>query len=304
MSGRQLFTIDKFRDTGRPLLAVLADPESVFMRALAMFQQRSLYANVVNDRSVTYYTAGISQTDPFVQPDSVKINYLEGCGDVIIDANNPVSPKEPDVLPAFAQRLSSGTKTVFGRVPFVAFLVLFIPIGSTVFLLNSAIQSVRSRQRIRLHEEGKAGVDIGAYRIPLMINAARKEVEDMFENVNNVQEQEYLEVGSEELASPTQPASPKMHRRASSANVDAASDSDMDSVQEQKMELGIEFPTLALTKDQFSMIEALDNVGFKKYPVFIHNHRHSHAAIIRRMNRKAFDEGYVVVKHWLNEFEL
>jgi hypothetical protein len=52
------------------------------------------------------------------------------------------------------------------------------------------------------------------------------------------------------------------------------------------------------------MIEALDNVGFTKHPVYIHNHRHSHAAIIVRMNKPSFNEGRVVIKHWLDNFEL
>lgn len=42
-SGRQLFTIDKFRDTERPLLEVLADPESIFIKGLAKFERRTLY---------------------------------------------------------------------------------------------------------------------------------------------------------------------------------------------------------------------------------------------------------------------
>ena len=77
-SGRQLFAIDKFRDTGLPILAVLADPNAVFIQALAQFKHRSLYANIVNDRTVTYYTAGISQTDPFVKLADVKLNYIPG----------------------------------------------------------------------------------------------------------------------------------------------------------------------------------------------------------------------------------
>ncbi|KAF1849410.1 lipase/serine esteras-like protein [Cucurbitaria berberidis CBS 394.84] len=295
MSGRQLFGIDKLRDTGRSLLSVLADPESIFIQALARFQHRSLYANVVNDRTVTYYTAGISQTDPFVKPDGIKINYIPGYDEVIIDGEDPVAPKEPEDLPAFTQRFTTGTRTILGRVPIVAFLAVFIPIGSTLFLMNSLVQSFRSQQRIRLHEEGRAGADFGRYRIPLMINAVRQEAEDMFENVNNAQGQDYLSAGSEEVASPTQPTSPGLRRKRSTR-------SDVDSIQEQKSGLAIEFPTLALTQDQFGMIEALDNVGFKKHPVYIHNHRHSHAAIIVRMDKKSFDEGRVVVKHWLDNF--
>jgi hypothetical protein len=294
MSGRQLFGVDKFRDTGRSLLSVLADPNSIFIQGLAQFKHRSLYANVVNDRTVTYYTAGISQTDPFVKPENVKMNYIPDYQDVILDGENPVSPKELEAPPAFTQRLTSTTQTILGRVPIVAFLAVFIPIGTTLFLMNSAVQSFRSSQRIRLHESGRAGVNIQQYRIGNMINAVRREAEDMFENVNNTQESDYLSAGSHEVASPTQPTSPGFKRR--------DTESDIESVEEKKRSL--EFPTLALTQDQFGMIEALDNVGFKKHPVYIHNHRHSHAAIIVRMDKKSFDEGRIVIKHWLDNFEL
>jgi len=49
------------------------------------------------------------------------------------------------------------------------------------------------------------------------------------------------------------------------------------------------------------MIQALDEVGFRKYPVFIHKVMHSHAAIIVRVDKSSFDEGRVVLKHWLDE---
>ncbi|KAL5119561.1 hypothetical protein ACEQ8H_002407 [Pleosporales sp. CAS-2024a] len=294
MSGRQLFGVDKFRDTGRPLLSVLADPNSIFIKGLAQFQHRSLYANVVNDRTVTYYTAGISQTDPFVKPETIKMNYVPNYSNVILDTANPVSPKEPEVAPAFAQRLRNTTSTLLGRVPIVAFLAVFIPIGTTLFLVNSAVQSIRSSQRIRLHEAGQAGINIQQYRLGNMLNAVRREAEDMFENVNNTQEADYLSVQSEEVASPTQPASP-------AGGAFARRDTES-SLGEKKTRL--EFPTLALTQEQFGMIEALDNVGFDKYPVHIHNHRHSHAAIVVRMDKKSFDEGRVVVRHWLDNFDV
>jgi hypothetical protein len=297
MSGRQLFGVDKFRDTGRPLLAVLADPDSIFIQGLARFKHRSLYANVVNDRTVTYYTAGISQTDPFVNPNDVKINYIPDYDDVIVDGEHPVSPKEPEELPALTTRLTQGTRMILGRASIVALLTVLVPIGVSAFLVNSAIQSFRSQQRIRLHEQGRSGIDYARYRIPLMINAARREAEGMFENANNAQGQDYLSAGSEEVASPTQPTSPRWSRKSEYK-------SDADSIQKQKHGHALEFPTLALTQDQFKMIEALDNVGIKKHPVYIHNHRHSHAAIVVRMDKSSFDEGRVVIKHWLDNFEL
>jgi len=290
MSGRQLFGVDNFRDTDRSLLAVLADPESIFIRGLAQFKHRSLYANVVNDRTVTYYTAGISQTDPFVDPDDIKINYIPDYEDVIVDGQHPVSHKEPEEPPALSQRLVQGTWTILGRTGIVAALTVLVPIGVSAFLINSAFQSIRSQQRIRLHEEGRSGIDYARYRIPLMINAVRREAEGMYENANHVQSQEYLSESYEHVGS----ASPRKDE----------SRSDVDSIQEQKEAATPTFPTLALTQEQFGMIEALDNVGFTKHPVYIHNHRHSHAAIVVRMNKPSFNEGRVVIKHWLDNFEL
>ena len=65
-----------------------------------------------------------------------------------------------------------------------------------------------------------------------------------------------------------------------------------------------EISTLALTSSQFAMIDALDGVGFDKFPVHIHDARHSHAAIIVRMQRESFREGKIVVRHWLERFEV
>ncbi|KAF1983991.1 lipase/serine esteras-like protein [Aulographum hederae CBS 113979] len=298
-SGRQLFTIDQFRDTGKPLLSVLADPSSPFIHGLARFQNRTLYSNVVNDRSAVYYTTCISKTDPFVDPSAFRINYLPDYEPVILDSSNPLSPKDEESLPAFYKRLTVRSRSVLTKIPTTALLVILIPIGVVLFLINSGVQSVRSWRRIRLHEEGKAGIGAGMYRIPLMVENVRRTAEDMFENVNNTQDQEYLPTGSEPI-SQSPPSSPKgIPRTFESEEKDGASDD-----QPMNAKRPLEFPTLALTPDQFAMIEALDDVGFKKFPVYIHKARHSHAAIIRRMDRESFEEGKVVARHWLNTFEI
>lgn len=64
----------------------------------------------------------------------------------------------------------------------------------------------------------------------------------------------------------------------------------------------MEYPTLALTQTQFEMIQELDTLGFQKFPVWIHNDTHTHAAIIvRRPRKKSWAEGKVVVRHWVEE---
>jgi hypothetical protein len=294
-SGRQMFLIDSFRDTGRPLLSVLAD--GIFLRALAQFKHRSLYANIINDKTVAYFTAGISQTDPFERLDNVTVNYLDGYEDVVVDPCHPVDHKDAEAPPVFRQRLSIGTRAFFSKIPSIAFLLIFVPIGTTLLLSNAAIQSVRSRQRLRLHETGMAGIDVKGYRIPFMITA-RQEMEEMYGNINNRQGQDYLGAGEEELASPTQQRTFSFSRQASAADPEA------DSTIDEKSEKRLEFPTLALTEHQFKMIENLDNVGIKKYPIHIKKIGHTHAAIIRRTDKPSFDEGHVVARHWLDHFEV
>ncbi|KAL8777879.1 MAG: hypothetical protein Q9213_007671 [Squamulea squamosa] len=291
-SGRQLFTIDTFRDTNRPILSVLADPTSIFIRALSLFKNRSLYANIINDRSAPYYTTAIASTDPFVDLDAVEIRTLKSYSPTILDPDNPVSPKSArEPLQPFYTRLSSSGQSLLTRIPLYTALIALIPVATVAWTINSGIQSFRSNKRIQLHEQGK-GLD--GYRIPLLMggNSARSAVSGAFRRVNSAQGQDYL------------PESQDDDSDSDSANDNATGDL-------PKLELKrtssrkADFPTLALSDEQFEMIRNLDNVGFRKYLVHIQNHGHTHAAIVVRMQKPGFDEGKVVVRHWLNEaFEL
>lgn len=276
MSGRQLFTIDKFRDTGRPLLAVLADPDSIFMSGLRKFKRHSLYANIVNDRSAVYYTTGIQRNDPFKDMDRVKINYLDGWDEVLLDPEHPF-----DVMPKLKELsgLSAGKAMALKYLkggPIVLLIALFMP----MFLANCAIQTIRSSSRIRTHENGKAGLKLEDYRLPLWIKEMREEVEQAYEAINNTQNEEYLASGSEDVnLKPAERTTIQRERRLSMPSM----------------------PTLALAPHQFEMIDALDSLNWRKYPVWIHNDRHSHAAIIVRWEKKTFTEGFVVLKHFAQE---
>ncbi len=297
VSGRQLFTIDSFRDTGRPLLAVLADPSSVFMLALARFKHRVLYANIINDRSAPYYTTCISTVDQFTDLEAVELNYLADYAPNILDPTDPVRIKPPTIQPTLFTRLTGGSQTLFKSVPIFALLVVLIPVGTVVFLINSGIQSVRSQQRIKMHEEGKAGIGLGSYRIPLLVENARSAMEGAVQNMNSSQGQHYLPIGdtddSDSSDSPTRDGGHVEKPRSNSTT----------SRLKRCSSRHDDFQTLALTPEQFAMVQALDDVGFRKHRVHITKVRHSHAAIIVR--RKGMDEGKVVARHWLNEeFEI
>ena len=293
MSGRQLFTIDTFRNNKQPLLAILADPNSIFIKALSKFKHRVLYANIVNDRSAPYYTTCITQTDPFTNLEAVNLNYLPNYSPNILDPSDPVTPKDPpNPLPIYA-RLASSSQSLLSGLPFAALLTVLIPIGSVVFLVNSGIQSVRSQQRIRLHEQGRAGIGLGSYRIPLMIESARGTVEGAFASMTTGQSPAASEPPDSSELSEKPPCSPTVDDSQKLKRVNSPAPHKSD------------FPQLALTDDQLAMIRNLDAVGFRKYRVHIRKVRHSHAAIIVRRGIDFNDEGEVVIRHWLDEeFEI
>ena len=298
ISGRQLFMIDKFRDTGRPLLSVLSDPESIFIHALKRFEHRSLYTNIINDRSAVYYTTCVTRYDPYTDLSKLKLNYVEDYEPVILDPDRPFEKVAESELPTFYQRIRSTGQTVLRRTPVFLALAVLLPIATVVFLANSGVQTFRSRRRILLHEQDR-GL-FGVYQIPFMVQDMRLGLEDAFENMNSSQRQDYLPEGSEELAN--NPPSPTISRTSTAPDLtNEKSDDSLVHVSSVSSERAPEFPTLALTADQFAIINTLDDVGFTKYPVHIHKSTHSHAAIIVRHPRGAFDDGKVVVQHWLEK---
>ncbi|KAK1138522.1 hypothetical protein N8T08_002439 [Aspergillus melleus] len=316
VSGRQLFLVDSFRDSGKPLLGLLADPDSVFMRALAKFKRRCVYANVVNDRSTVFYTTAISLSDPFQQNlERAHVKYVPGYEPVVIESDVYFArPGVKDDLLPWSSRIQQQTKKLFTDLTSWLFFTLLISMALPIFLVNSVIQTSRSRQRIQLHEEGKSGASFGHYRIPLLIKEAQNAVEEAFERAASRQDSEYLSATDPHTGGGNQ-----LRKRTTSTTGFSAATTGQDkpgvAVHEEETRASETqtpdpgnsqaYPTLALTPLQMSIIKSLNSVGFRKYPVYIHNHRHSHAAIIRRVPKKGFDEAPVVIKHWLDtEFEI
>lgn len=301
-SGRQLFTVDDFRQTGRPLLSVLADPESIFIHALSKFENRSLYANITNDRTAVYYTTGISRKDPYKDLSKLALNYVPGFDNVILDPEQPYRlAAQPKELPTFTERVKVTSQTILRRAPVIAGLSLVLPIAIVVFLINSGIQTFRSQKRIVLHESDTDDSGYAQYRIGWMVNNVRAGIEDVFEATNSAQQQDYLPDGTEELTEGDMDRSDTQNRTATHVpELEKAVEAHPPPLRRKSTSSPSEFPTLALTPAQFGMINALDDVGFTKFGVHIQKSTHSHAALIVRSDRKAFSEGKVVVRHWLD----
>lgn len=291
-SGRQLFSIDTFRDTGRPLLCLLADPHSIFMQALALFKHRVLYANIINDRSAPYYTTFITTVDPYIALNGIDIHYIKDYDPNIIDTFDPVSKKSP-LSQSLLSRVASSSRTVLGQLPIYAAMAVLLPIGSVVFLANAGVQSIRSSKRIKLHESGQAGATFGGYRIPLMLENARSAVEGTYNDMNG--NSEHLPAGTGQDTRTANRAPQKDGKSSAEPTHKARRRS---SAQQPT------FPTLNLSPEQFEMIENLDHEGFwRKYAVHIHDVTHTHAAIIVRSTPfgRKFEEGKRIIAHWLHE---
>ena len=215
------------------------------------------------------------------------------------------------------------------------------PIGMAVYFTNAGIQSFKSAQRIQDHAEGKGGVDKDKYKVQLMIEGAEKRAERVMQDMVGREGEDFLP--DEEAERKEQSHASKVNGHATQPD-NAKSDSTLkppsssqsgtsaDTRKEDVDHLaygsahssrppsptpsqhtlsssnsrskGRDFPTLALTDEQFTMKESLDSIGFKKYPVHIHKANHSHAAIIVRMQRPGFGEGKVVARHWTERFEV
>ncbi|KAJ5541430.1 hypothetical protein N7494_006506 [Penicillium frequentans] len=295
ISGQQLFMVDSFRDTGRPLLSILADPESIFIQGLKRFQNRSVYGNVVNDRTTALYTTLFTKTNPFRDLEKININYVEGYEQVIVDPDEFLLPLTPKGTEDCASETWKQTKDFVQNMPFYLLILLLLPPASTLFCINAAIQTFRSQKRIRLHVEGKNGALFGKYKVPLLVRDMQQVMDEVFENANAREEPAYLS-GSDVEASDSFEKTTGRESKPTGFNSDPSADSHPPPIGHAVPK----FPKLALTSDQFDIIDSLNDVGFRKHPVYIHKHRHTHAAIIVRIQKDSFNEGKLVMKHWLD----
>lgn len=300
-----------------------------------MFPNKVLYANAVNDSSTNFYTSGISRFDPFADMSSVSVNYVPGYSPIVVDPDSPVSPptKGEKGLPV-SYRVAKATTGVANDLPIMLVYSLVLPIGVVVFLLNALVQTFSSKRRIRLHSNDES---LDYHGLPLLIQEA---AEGIIEDIHHEMSPQHLPAGSEDSIS-LSPASPifsaledakidtnKNEHPHISSQANGAKNStslpaqlrtpptpesmagEEDTKKGESNNAGeqipkqrqMEFPTLALTPQQFEMITSLEKLGIRKFPVYIHNDRHSHAAIIvRKPWSKRWEEGKVVVGHWLSE---
>lgn len=294
-SGRQLFLVDTYRDSGQPLLEVMTHPNSIFIAGLKQFENRALYANIVNDYFAPWFTTSFTHTDPFVELDAVQLKYMEGYDSVLLDTAQPVQPKELEETGVLSS-IYKWSLSFANKLPYYGLLGVTLPIAFTALTINSGIQTIRSHQRVLLHNSTKAG-SFKSYRIPYLLDSALGTLATA-EPYTYVSEPKTTSVsvgltglkedGSTAIRAIVPFNSREQEQRRIKQAVTASG-----------------FRPLALDPRQETMIDALSTLEIRKYPVHIAKAHHSHAAIIVRKDGNNMREGYVVLEHWLDhEFQI
>lgn len=270
-TGEQFYCVDKYSNTGRPLLQVMADPEFVFYQALASFQHLRIYANAVNDITVPFVTAAIELHDPFndYETSGIEITYDE-YKPVIVSYQLPeVPPPKPKKALPFTPRWFRERKPFLPpflqfRFPFNILMYIALPFLIPVFfsmaLTRLWLASRSSQRRIKILES-----DSSSERLIHFIASLERRVEDaVAELVDRPGEEDTKKKGKGKTSQPY------------------------------------------LLPLQREIAASLNKLPFKKTFAYFPDVRNAHAVIVSR-DVKRFEfhrRGEGVIQHWADNFVL
>lgn len=323
-----------------PLLQWMSDPASRFYKALELFETRSLYANTINDRRTSWYTTSISNLDPFNSMvneslSAYKLEYVDGYLPTVIDFRKPITFKkvERGTKPAFNFKRFLYKSLTWLQV--LGHFLLITPIYSLYLLGNFIWQRVKMNRRLR------AFYLDGAESLGVLYDMMNEELESVsgekdpssdikihdVEKQSNVdddsEDEEFLgrfgdkmsdetDVFIESVFSALNSASYyDYHYSVTKSPASTPSDhlDDPDSVpllgknnliNLKGQEITTDFK-LNLTEPQEIAVANLNTLKWNKYPVIIRNTRTTHAAVIYRHPDPDFEEGKVVVRHFVEQ---
>ncbi|KAK9316323.1 putative serine esterase-domain-containing protein [Lipomyces starkeyi] len=292
-SGRDMFL------GNNGIVPKLADPEGYYYRALTKFERLSLYANITNDRSVPFFTAFMSERDPFTDLANCRPLYVDEYEPVILDLS-----REMNIL-------HTPVKRKWSRRDYIFFTVLFTvgPIILLGALITITVSAQLSERRIRQSYQ--------SYTLP------RRSVEMTQQSGKNVTEAELMQdvvedlldaAGTEEPdAGPTidgtqyqsssnnssvKNASGHKTRTSSVSTLNTVCSSVVAHKARHPDSVGKHTPEKALDLEevQLRMCNEMNKLQWNKYAVQIHQTFHSHAAIVNRKGQ--LPEGDIVLGHW------
>jgi hypothetical protein len=288
-TGGQFYAVDKWSPRGRPLLQVLADPEQIFYKALALFPRITVFANAVNDITVPYVTAAIETHDPFVDhvAAGLEVTFLEGYTPILKSYSVPDTPPLKEKKPVGA-RIKHALLAPNPGPPFLQFrfpgnmamyviLPLLMPFLFSLAYTRLALASRKSRSRIALLEAEPASA--GGRLIHVVAEMERSLESAVLDMVDDAPVRAAPGPGTPDTEASADLKAPPAPRKGA--------------------------PILSSTQREMAAhLNALPQL--EKKIAFIHPWRNSHAIIVARdpENYAWHREGWGVIRCWADAFEV
>ncbi|KAI0295366.1 putative serine esterase-domain-containing protein [Multifurca ochricompacta] len=174
-TGEQFYGADKWSQTGKSLLEVMADPGKelglrhtnvgqVFYQGLKLFPHVRLYANAVNDLTVPYMTAYVDVEDPFINhvTEGITVDYDDKYYPIVKSFTSQGTPSlkresaRPFTWDWFKSYKLPYLPGLYAPFPFnfaaLALIPILFPTLICLMLIRVSISSYFSRSRIKLLE--------------------------------------------------------------------------------------------------------------------------------------------------------
>lgn len=329
-TGQQMWLQDRTAvNHNVPLLVYMADPTSVFYQALLEFETRSLYANTINDRRTSWYTTSISDVDPFHSMvneslSAYHMEYIPGYEPNVIDFTRPISFKKIErEIQSFSFKRIAFKSFIWLKV--ICNLVLITPVYSIYLLGNAIYQRVMLNQRLRhFYKESADSLTVLYDLVQEDVDSGSNEVvQTLEEDLHEKDEGEtYMRAFEDKIRDQTDDFVESIFSAVNSASyydyhysitkAPSAQGSVEDLLEESRLLNKSDLVNLkgkAVTGDfklninenQEFIVSRLNNLKWNKYPVIIRNTKATHAAVIYRQADPTFDEGKVVVRHFIEQ---
>ncbi|CAI2188147.1 18572_t:CDS:2 [Funneliformis geosporum] len=153
-TGEQLTFVDKYEEN-EPILLTISRPDKIYFKALSAFKYRALYANVRNDRTVPFWTASISEVDPFDNFEELNI-------------------------------LTNTAKKVLRYMLFGLTIPILLPLWIMFVLSTITVQGILSRRRVQKILASKAKNEVYSFNHAEISVRATSLEEDAVETAMNI----------------------------------------------------------------------------------------------------------------------
>lgn len=321
-TGSQLFLTDRKVVCGKdyfPLLQWMTNPSSKFYQSLKLFKSRTLYANTINDRRTSWYTAFVSAFDPFNSMvnealSAYSLQYVEGYEPTIVDFSKPIEFNR--ICHEKPPRVSIGRITYKSLVwlKVLGSFVLLAPIYALYVIFKSIRQRVTIRMRIKKFARESAEGLKALYQAATHDDHNPSKVS--FDNKYESESDDEIVKISDRVYDQTETFVDSVYSALNSASyydyhhsVTKADDTKTMEKEPLKSRGPVTLKGKAaapnfkvnLTESQQQIVENFNKLGWTKFPVIIRHTKATHAAIIYRQDDPDFEEGKLVVRHFINQ---